>query len=423
MRLNLSLGVLAALQLLASLLIQLTVLRIVGVGPLTDAFVAAQSLPLVLFSIISVSLHSVWQPRLSILLNDYDKWSEAQGVAQGQTFILLVFFMVPIGLFSDIWIRFLFSGFDQHQIHSTSSMTLPLLAAAGFNCHSALITTALRAYDKFLLGEVVALVGTLTSLALIHVAVSSYGVEAAAWIIFLRAAGVFIVLYVLAKRPEFLFKQAWRSRDVWASLKPLLAGSSLYKTSPLIDRYWSSQAAQGGVTVLNLAQTAMGAFATVMERAICVPITPRLGRLVEQNDYHGVRKTYRSCVLHITTVTVLAAVVLVAINPVWDFLLTTVLKLPPNLAHEIWFLCFALLGYLHVAASGTIAVSAFYAMDDTHTPVRVGLIGFLFGVFLKSVGFLMFGLIGLAIATSIYYLCNMIAMCFLLEKKIARKLS
>lgn len=423
MRLKLSLGMLAALQLLSSLLVQLTVLRIVGVGQLTDAFVAAQALPLVLFSILSVSLHSVWQPRLSILLNKYEKWREAQGIAQGQAFILFMLTAIPVGLFSDIWIPILYPGFNEQQEHLISLMTIPLLAAAGFNCHSTLFLTALRADDKFIRGEIVALIGTLISLALVYVAVSSWGVRAAAWIIFGRAVGVFFILYLIAQRPKFLFNQAWKGGEAWRGIKPLLAGSSLYKTSPLIDRYWSSQAGQGGVTVLNLAQTAMGAFATVIERAICVPVAPRLGRLVEQNDYPGLRKEYRTCVLYITIITTIMAMALIAINPAWDVLLMLVLKVSSKSASDMWIICLALLGYFHVAASGTIVVSAFYAMNDTRTPVRVGVVGFVFGVIIKSLGFLMYGLKGLAIATSIYYLCNMMAMCILLEKKIAIKLS
>lgn len=387
-------------------------------GPLTDAFVAAQAVPLFLFSILSVSLQSVWQPRLSVLLNDHAGWRETQGVAQAQTLMLFAGVAIPVALFSDAWIRVIFPGFDQEQSRLTSSMTLPLLAGAAFNCHSALLTTALRARDQFLRAEMVSLAGTLCLLGMTWAVVPVGGVEAAAWALCARAIGVFLVLHFQAGRPMLLARQAWRSREVWTSLRPLLAGSAIYKTSPLVDRYWTSLAPAGGVTVFNLAQTAMGALATILERAVCVPVVPQLARLAAREDYEGLRKAYRTCVARISLAAALTAVGMIALYPAWEAILAMLLKVTPGQAHDMWFVCLALLGYLHVAASGTIAVSAFYALDDTRTPVRIGMAGFILGVILKSAGFLLMGLTGLAIATSAYYICNMVAMCILLEKKI-----
>ncbi len=387
-------------------------------GPLTDAFVAAQSVPLFLFSILSVSLQSVWQPRLSVLMNDRAKWREAQGIAQAQTLMLFACIAIPVALFSDAWIRVIFPGFDHEQSRLTSSMTWPLLAGAALNCHSALLTTALRARDQFIRAEMVSLAGTLLLLGLTWVVVPVGGVEAAAWALFARTVGVFLVLHALAGRPMLLAGKAWRSRETWTSLRPLVAGSAVYKTSPLVDRYWTSLSPAGGVTVFNLAQTAMGALATVLERAICIPVVPQLARLVAQEDYEGLRKAYRTCVARISLATALTAVGLLALHPAWEAILEILLKVSPGQAHGVWFVCLALLGYLHVAASGTITVSAFYALDDTRTPVRVGMAGFLLGVILKSAGFVLMGLTGLAIATSAYYLCNMVALCILLDKKI-----
>lgn len=423
MRLGLSLATLALLQVVLSLVIQLAVLRIVGVGSLTDAFVAAQAVPLVVFSIISVSLHGIWQPRMSILINEGAEWRKAQGIAQGQTLLVFGSVGIPLLLLSDLWLPLMFPGFDQVQVALCSKMTLPLIASAGLNCHSAIFITALRARDRFIRGELVALLGNALAIALIFVLVPVKGIHMAAWIIFTRALLVYILLYVLAERPLVAVRQAWSHRESWESLKPLIAGSSLYKTSPLVDRYWSSQASAGGVTLLNLAQSAMGVLATVLERAICVPAAPELARLVQRRDYMGVRRAYRRCVLLISLITALLAAGLVAIYSVWQPLFDIALNMPAPQAAEIWWICLALLGYLHVAAAGTIVVAAFYAMGDTRTPLTIGVIGFFVGVLLKSVGFLQMGLIGLASASSLYYLCNMMFMCIFLEKKIDANLS
>jgi peptidoglycan biosynthesis protein MviN/MurJ (putative lipid II flippase) len=63
-------------------------------------------------------------------------------------------------------------------------------------------------------------------------------------------------------------------------------------------------------------------------------------------------------------------------------------------------------------------VAAFYAMDDTATPIRIGVVGFLVGLVLKSVGFVMFGVLGLAAGASAYYLLNLAIMAMVLEGRV-----
>lgn len=423
MRLNLSLGALAVLQLISSLFVQLAVLRIVGAGAQTDAFVAAQAVPLVLFSILSVAFQSVWQPRFSVLADDKLAWRESLGQAQAQ--VLLTFGAVAtlLCLTAPNWTQLLFPGFNHQTTGLSASMALPLFTAAALNCHSAVLTTALRTCNKFIRAEAISLGGSVFAIGLLLIVVPHGGVQAAAWVTCARAILVFGFLYVQTNRPPILFNKAWGNSKVWGQIRPLIAGATLYKTAPLFDRYWSSQASTGSVTILSLAQTGMGAIGMVLERSICVPVAPQLARLVERKDWLGLRSAYRKCVLQISLATLLVAVVFAALYPVWDYFLEPLLNLPAPLAREMWVICLWLLGYLHVAASGTIAVAAFYAMGDTRTPVKVGVTGFLFGVVFKALGFLLMGISGLAAATSVYYLCNMVAMCFLLEKKINARLS
>jgi peptidoglycan biosynthesis protein MviN/MurJ (putative lipid II flippase) len=203
----------------------------------------------------------------------------------------------------------------------------------------------------------------------------------------------------------------------------LLAATSIYKSSPLIDRFWTSQAPVGAVSIFGLAQTAMGACATVLDRAICVPSAPVLERLVDSGDFEGVRREYRRCVRRIALLAAPIPLVLLCLLPVWESLLHLTLHVGPAVASSLWVMCMLLTGYLLVGASGSIVVSAFYAVGDTRTPASVGTLGFFIGTALKSVAFVWFGVPGLAMATSLYYLLNMAAMCLLLERKINVRIS
>jgi putative peptidoglycan lipid II flippase len=423
LKLNLSLGALASLQLAASFSLQLIVLAALGPGTSTDAFVAAQALPTVIFSILAVSLQNVWQPKLAMLSEKPVLWRKAQGTAQGQVLLLFGGMAVALITTARVWVPILFPGFSESQAVLTAYMSQILLIAMILNGQAALLTTAQRARDHFIIAEIVSLIATIVAAGALALILPVFGVEAAAWINLARAFIVTVILYKLAGRPPLELKRAWKEVVVWHQLRPMLAGSSIYKTGPIIDRFWSSHAPAGGITVFNLAQAGMGAFSAVLDRAISVPVVPRLARMVASQDYSGVRKLYRTCVIRITLFIALLFLLMLGLKPYWGSLALNLFRMHEPLSSQMWLISMLLLGYAHVAASGNIAVAAFYAMGDAKTPVKVGVLGFAFGALLKSLAFVVWGLPGLALATSIYYIINMAVIYILLEKKINERLS
>lgn len=423
MKLNLSIGALVALQLAAGLALQLTVLAIIGIGPKTDAFIAAQAIPLVLFAVLAASLQNVWQPRLSRASSNPSEWRAMQSVAQGQALLL---FGATAGLLvvtAGWWAAALFPGIGEPERSMTIQMSRMLLIGALFNGHAALLTVAQRARSRFVVAEATTLAGALLAIPAAWLLVPRFGIEAAAWVSLGRSGMVCVALYQLAERPRPSPRQAWSCGEIWRQLAPLLASSSLYKTGPLVDRYWSSQSSAGGMTVFSLAQTAIGALATIIERAVCMPVGSQMGRLVGAGDFESLRQGYRHCVWRVTLAVVPVALCLTALLPLWPTLIGRVFRVDVATAQQMWLICMLLLGYLHVAASGTIVVAAFYAMGDTRTPSVVLLVGFSIGLALKSVGFLVMGLEGLAAATSAYHLINLALLSATLERRLQQRIT
>lgn len=416
-------SVVVAIQLIVAFATQLIIVRLVGVGPSTDAFIAAQAVPSVLSAIIISALQSVWLPRMSVLLHDVTTWRGEQEGAQGQAFIMGAGVLFLVWFCSAWWQPILFPGLSVEQLHSASLYAGPMFIAAVLNIQSALLTIALRARDRFLISEVVAMVGTIISLVLILMALPRWGLEAVPWITAVRAVSVYLVQMGLADWPAVNIKAGLAAKDTWRSMRPLLLGASIYKTSPLVDRFWASQAPPGGMTTLNLAHTAMGALSTIIERSICMPVTPTLARFVAAKNYQGLRATYRAGVKRVTLVVLLLGVLLVSAYPLFVSVAVSLLKVNLGTAFDLWLFCVLLLGYSHVAASGTIVVASFYALGNTKTPVEIGVIGWVIGMLIKSIGFILFGLIGLVTGLTLYYLLNMAVMCIKLEREINAKIS
>jgi peptidoglycan biosynthesis protein MviN/MurJ (putative lipid II flippase) len=420
MKLNFSLGLTAVGQLALQLGFQLLVLRLVGVGETTDAFLAAQGVPAVLLAVLMVSLQSVWQPRLAVLHKERSSWIDAQRIAHGQALIVLWVPAVLLWVTRPAWLPALLPGFSAEQLLLASDLSLPLFFSGAVNGHVAVLTTALRARDEFLFPELVVLTSHVFACVMIYALVPEFGVIAAAWVLALRAVLTAGVLFFRAGGPVAAPLRAVGAPVIWGQMWPLTTGSSIYKTGPLVDRFWSSQAGPGAITALSLSQNSIGALATVAERAICTPVAPRFARLVASAEFVELRALYRRTVGRVAITVSLCLMMIVVSRPLWPVVLEFIIGVSAGLATQIWTLCILLAGYLFVAVAGTTMVAVFYAMGDTKTPVLIGVGGFLLGVLLKSVAFLEFGINGLVAATSAYYLINMVGFVFFLEKAIDR---
>ncbi|MGN6665857.1 MAG: lipid II flippase MurJ, partial [Trinickia sp.] len=62
--------------------------------------------------------------------------------------------------------------------------------------------------------------------------------------------------------------------------------------------------------------------------------------------------------------------------------------------------------------------TSFFAMSDTKTPTKVGVIGFTIGIGLKIGGFMLMGVWGIAVGTGVYMLFNSIVMYWILRKRL-----
>ena len=72
-------------------------------------------------------------------------------------------------------------------------------------------------------------------------------------------------------------------------------------------------------------------------------------------------------------------------------------------------------GFFIAGAMGVITSKTFYAMGDTRTPTRMSIVTYTLYIPAKVFGFLRYGLMGLAVVTSVYLFLNLVIQILLLE--------
>lgn len=386
---------------------QLAVLAALGVGSASDVWVAAQSVPAVLTAVVAMALQSVWQSPLAQARDDLSLWQSLHRTAHAQALLAMALPCLALAATVGVWAPLLFAGLSAEAQQALAAATPILMAAAALHGAAAVLTTAQRGRDRLLSAELLGLAATLAALALAWPVARHAGVQGVAWLALARAAAVWVGLLVLVQGSWPRWREALQAATQWRQMRPLLAGAALYKTAPLIDRFWTSLAAAGSVTLFGLAQGGTTAWATVLEKSVCMPLVPQIARAIGSGDADGARRLVRRALVRVALATAGSLTALVLLLPLWNRMLGALLRLDAGRAFELWLVCALLLGFVLVAAAGTAVVAVFYALGDTRTPALIGSAGFVLGLVAKGAGFMAAGLPGLAAATSLYYLINL----------------
>lgn len=416
MKLTLSLGALSGANLSLLFIFQAFVLVTVGPGVETDALFAGMALPQLVLSIISGSMMHVLVPYLA---------GEEENRAQQDTWVIFIavgvafcFLSAALYLSAPYWVPWIVPGFSSAGKTLTVHLTRIQIIGVSFTALTGVLWAVYHARRQFLWAEFSPLPANLLGLGCLFWALPRFGIIAVAWILVLRS--LLQLLLLLPGLPVFR-KPDWRSSNlmiVWHRIKPLFLGSAYYKTDLVVDRFLSSMAPAGGLSLLYFAQQVYGAANEIINKAIAAPMVPLLAGQAKSGNWTLFHGTYRKRLLWMGFLTggSYAALLLGG-----KHFLPILIGHGGVTQHNIALFQSTLncLGGVFIGgALGQILSTSFYALTDTATPTKIGAIVFTLGIALKIFGFFLFGLLGIAIGASVHYLLAAAALYVSLEIKL-----
>lgn len=419
--LSTSLFLAGAANLLTFLGIYWLVLTRIGAGPESDAFFVALVLPQLMASIVQSGLAHVLIPILSIGTAD-------NRARDGWTFFqvcLLVFgaMALLLGATAPIWVQWLAPGFADEYLRLTVTLVRITLVAMFLTVLNGVCIAVHHANRRFIYVEFAESTAGCLAIILLLSTIGELGVLAAAWAVTLRyGASVCLLLPGLGpyRAPKFNRDSI---RTTWSRAWPLFAGSSYTKLDIAVDRMLASFAAPGLLSLLNIGQQIFGAGNLLIYKASSAPVFPRLSQLAAAGEWAEFRGLYRSRLAANAAISLAVILVLIAVGqPLLAWILDHGRFESGNI-RTLWTIMIAMSGLLVGGSVGQIAAMAFYATGDTRSPTIIGVIGFSIGIVLKVGGFFLFGVIGIAAATTIYYLFNVVILETVLTWKIRKALT
>jgi putative peptidoglycan lipid II flippase len=419
MRLNLRLGMLAVVNIGLTIAVQWYVVTRLGVGEETDALFAGMVLPQLLVVVVMGTLTHVLVPLLTTEEERaFRQTSWGLFLAVGAGFSLAALLLATA---APVWVAWLFPGFSIRGRVLTVILTRIQMIGMVLTAALSVLWSVYNARHRFLWAEFAAIPAGVAALGFLVATLGGLGVRAAAWAMVIRSG---IQLLLLVPALGKWVKPDWRSpamREAWRRSRTLLFGTVYSRTDPLVDRFLSSLAVRGELSLLALAQQIFGLGGQVLAKAWSSPLVPPLARDAAAGRWTDFTRRYRSGLAWLASLTTSGClVVLLAGEPILRLLIGHGGVTAGNV-HLLWQIMIALFGYFVGGATGQILASSFYAQGDTKTPTMVGVVGFTLGVGFKIAGFLIAGVIGIAVGTSVYYVFNALALFCFLERTLHRQ--
>ncbi len=389
MKQTITLACLAGTNILVTLLFQWYVITQLGVGMETDALFAGMAVPQLILLVVSSSLTHVLVPLLATENEStfrQNAWGFFLGISGIFTMLALVLFI-------------------------TASYWVPWLVTASVS----VLWSVYHARQRFIWVELSTLLSSLLSLLLLIKILAIYGVVGAAMLIVLRTAMQIVWLLRGLGRWEWPDWGSPAMREAWRRIRPLLIGNSYYRTDLLIDRFLASMAPAGGLSLLYIGQQIYGVANVVAEKAIATPMVPALAIQANAAKWPAFRRIYQRRLLAMGGLTALGYVIfLIAGERILNLLIGHGGVTTDNV-HLLWLIMLALVGFFMAGAMGVITSKTFYAMGDTRTPTRMSIVTYTLYIPAKVLGFLRYGLMGLAVVTSVYLFLTLLIQVVLLE--------
>jgi putative peptidoglycan lipid II flippase len=394
----------------------------------TDAFNAAFVIPdLMYYLLVGGALSSAFIPVFTSYLA---KGEEAEGWNLASSFLNLTFLgLVAFSLLGMAFspqlaplVAYNFTGEQRELLIYLMRIMFPAVLLTAL---SGLAVGVLNSYQRFILpvmGPILYNIGIILGAYLLGPRMGIVGM--AVGTVAGAAANFSLQLVQLRRwRSNYRLTINWHHpgmRRIFALMGPAVISLSIAQINLIISQNLASGLAKGTITALGLANRLMQFPLGVFAMGISQVIFPTMTRQAAVEDWPTLRHTFSRGLRSIFYITIPSAIGLLALGePIVRLLFQAGEFGPDDTAATAYALLFYAPGL--VALSGTqLLTRIYYSLQDTRTPVKVGIQAVIINTIL-SLGFLKFTSLdsgGLALAYSITNIVNMTSYILRLRKKL-----
>ncbi|HDK27047.1 MAG TPA: murein biosynthesis integral membrane protein MurJ [Candidatus Atribacteria bacterium] len=394
----------------------------------TDAFFIAFMIPNLLRSFLGEgALNTAFIPVFTEYLTNYDRKKAEYFASNVLNFLILVLIIIiALGIWgAPLLINIIAIGFKSniYKYELAINLTRFMFPYIGFVAIAALFMGILNSYDHFLVPALAPAMLNIFIIIFAFILSSRYGIYSLALGVILGGIGqALIQIPVLIKR-RIRYKLIIDFNDngikkMFKLLLPAVLGLAITQINVVVDRAIASNLVDGSISALyyanRLVQFPLGAFGI----AISTAIFPTLSKFSAKDNIFELKKSFLFGLRMLIYITIPSAVGLVVLrrplirliyeHGIFSRIATTMT------ANALLYYSIGLFAY----ASVKLITMVFYALKDTKTPVKIGIFIVFVNIILDLILVRYLAHSGLALATSIAAIINMIILLKVLQNKI-----
>lgn len=398
-----------------------------GQNRVTDAYNAAFSIPDLLYMLlVGGALSSAFIPVFSNYLvnnKEQEAWQIASILFNIIMFLLII--GVTFGLiYTPFLIKIMVPGFDKETADLTVMLTRIMFAQTFFMVLSGISVGILNSYQYFLAPAIGSILYNLSIILVGWLLSLKYGIAG-------FAIGVVVgAMLNFAVQVPFIFKKGFKYhfsfnlkhpgvQKIMILLLPVFIGLSVNQINLFVNQFLASTLEGGLVAALRTGQRLMQMPIAIFAIAIAVAVFPTLTNYAAKEDMFNFKKTACLGLRSVFFITIPSAAGLIALKvPLVRFLFEHgkfTQEATTATATAVFFYSLGIFAYSGIQ----ILNRTFYAIQDTRTPVIVGICTILINTGLNFALIGPMGHGGLAFAYSIAGVFNLVLLMVILKYKIS----
>jgi putative peptidoglycan lipid II flippase len=379
-----------------------------GVGSALDAYLVAQGLMNMVLAVMAGAVARSVVPTVARAVADGEpaRGQRSVRVALTVTVLVMAGASVVMALLARPLVTVLAPGFDAETTEEAVELTRLVVAATALIAATNVLAGAAQGHRRF---GWAAAQGIPFNIALIVGALAFgrlYGVTALAVAFVVGSALRLLVQLPPLLAAGFSLRPSLDVRDrgfreMLALVPPLLVGSAVSQVNTLVDRAVGSSIGEGAITALNYGWRLVGLADTLVVATVATTLYPALAAAARPGRTGDLEDLLRrSCGVLLVLVTPCVVVLSTAAEPV----VAALFQRGAFDDEAVQVTSLAVTGY----AAGLVglalrepATRAFLSLGDSRTPVVLGVLGMVVNVVGDLTLGLRFGVLGLAVSTSL----------------------
>lgn len=395
-----------------------------GASAITDAYLISQTIPGVIFGFISAGVATGFIPLYSRIFIDQGKIEANKYTNNLGNFLLLLAsaIVVIVSLFTEPIVKLFASGFSGDTLDLAISFTRISVFGIYFSALLNILSSFLQIHKNYIIPAVV-------GFPLNIVIITTLFISTKTNVYVIAIGGLLAIAFQLILLIPFAYKAGYRYLPVLRpkdeNLKkmlfialPVVAGQSVNQFNVLVDRTLASGIAIGGISALNYASKLNGFVQGLFVASITTVLYPMISKMAAGGNVKGLKTSISEAISIINLLIIPATIgAMIFSKEIVSFLFGRGAFTPEAIDMTGGALFYYSIGMIAFGLRDILA-RAFYALQDTKTPMINATIAVAINIVLNLILSRFLGIGGLALATSIAAIVGTLLLFITLRKKI-----